>query len=126
TSDDSKTTAEDTPVSGQVVASDVDGDALTYTLKSGGEPAHGTLVLDTATGSYTYTPNLNYHGPDSFTVVIDDGHNGTTESTVTLTVTSVNDAPTTSDDSKTTAEDTPVSGQVVASDVDGDALTYTL
>ncbi|WP_275630489.1 Ig-like domain-containing protein [Pseudomonas sp. 273] len=126
TSDDSKTTAEDTPVSGQVVASDVDGDALTYTLKSGGEPAHGTLVLDTATGSYTYTPNLNYHGPDSFTVVIDDGHNGTTESTVTLTVTSVNDAPTTSNDSKTTAEDTPVSGQVVATDVDGDILSYTV
>ncbi|SDK52451.1 VCBS repeat-containing protein, partial [Pseudomonas delhiensis] len=126
TSDDSKTTAEDTPVSGQVVATDVDGDTLTYTLKSGGEPAHGTLVLDPATGSYTYTPNLNYHGPDSFTVVIDDGHNGTTESTVTLTITSVNDDPVTSDDSKTTAEDTPVSGQVVATDVDGDILSYTV
>ncbi|MDN6873934.1 retention module-containing protein [Pseudomonas citronellolis] len=126
TSDDSKTTAEDTAVSGQVVASDVDGDALTYTLKPSSGPANGTLVLDTATGHYTYTPNPNYNGPDSFTVVIDDGHNGTTESTVSLTVTAVNDAPVTTDDSKTTAEDTAVSGQVVASDVDGDALTYTL
>ncbi|WP_283939434.1 retention module-containing protein [Pseudomonas sp. R3.Fl] len=126
TSDDSKTTAEDTAVSGQVVASDVDGDALTYTLKPSSGPANGTLVLDTATGHYTYTPNPNYNGDDSFTVVIDDGHNGSTESTVTLTVTAVNDAPVTTDDSKTTAEDTAVSGQVVASDVDGDALTYTL
>ncbi|SFC57778.1 type I secretion C-terminal target domain (VC_A0849 subclass) [Pseudomonas citronellolis] len=121
-----KSTLEDTPVSGQVVASDVDGDALTYTLKPSSGPANGTLVLDAATGHYTYTPNPNYNGPDSFTVVIDDGHNGTAESTVTLTVTAVNDVPVTSDDSKTTAEDTSVSGQVVASDVDGDALTYTL
>ncbi|WP_444436209.1 retention module-containing protein [Pseudomonas sp. A6] len=121
-----KTTLEDTPVSGQVVASDVDGDVLTYTLKPSSGPANGTLVLDAATGHYTYTPNPNYNGDDSFTVVVSDGHNGTAESTVTLTVTAVNDVPVTSDDSKTTAEDTAVSGQVVASDVDGDALTYTL
>uniref|UniRef100_UPI001C44CF50 tandem-95 repeat protein n=1 Tax=Pseudomonas sp. RW407 TaxID=2202894 RepID=UPI001C44CF50 len=119
TSDDSKTTAEDTPVSGQVVASDVDGDALTYTLKSGGEPKHGTLVLDPSTGQYTYTPSANYNGPDSFTVVVSDGHNGTTESTVTLTVTPVNDAPVAANDSKTTGENSVLSDHVpAASDVD--------
>ncbi|SDK52403.1 type I secretion C-terminal target domain (VC_A0849 subclass), partial [Pseudomonas delhiensis] len=118
-SDDSKTTAEDTPVSGQVVATDVDGDALTYTLKSGGEPKHGTLVLDPSTGQYTYTPSANYNGGDSFTVVVSDGHNGTTESTVTLTVTPVNDAPVAANDSKTTGENSVLSDHVpAASDVD--------
>ncbi|WP_287142524.1 Ig-like domain-containing protein, partial [Delftia sp.] len=114
-----KTTLEDTPVSGQVVASDVDGDALTYTLKPSSGPANGTLVLDAATGHYTYTPNPNYNGPDSFTVVIDDGHNGTAESTVTLTVTPVNDAPVAANDSKTTGENSVLSDQVpAASDID--------
>ena len=122
----SKTTLEDTPVSGQVVASDVDGDALTYTLKPSSGPANGTLVLDSSNGKYTYTPDHDYNGNDSFTVVVSDGQGGTVESVVSITVTAVNDEPVTADNSNTTAEDTAVSGQVVASDVDGDALTYTL
>ena len=121
-----KTTLEDTPVSGQVVASDVDGDALTYTLKPSSGPANGTLVLDSSNGKYTYTPDHDYNGNDSFTVVVSDGQGGTVESVVSITVTAVNDEPVTADNSNTTAEDTAVSGQVVASDVDGDALTYTL
>ena len=40
------TTNEDTPVSGQVVATDVDGDVLGYTLAQG--PTHGALMLDAA------------------------------------------------------------------------------
>ncbi|MDF3846208.1 tandem-95 repeat protein, partial [Pseudomonas citronellolis] len=121
-----KTTLEDTPVSGQVVASDVDGDALTYTLKPGSGPVNGTLVLDSSNGKYTYTPDHDYNGNDSFTVVVGDGQGGTVESVVNITVTAVNDEPVTADNSNTTAEDTAVSGQVVASDVDKDPLTYTL
>ncbi|WP_152992905.1 tandem-95 repeat protein [Pseudomonas citronellolis] len=121
-----KTTLEDTPVSGQVVASDVDGDALTYTLKPGSGPVNGTLVLDSSNGKYTYTPDHDYNGNDSFTVVVGDGQGGTVESVVSITVTTVNDEPVTADNSNTTAEDTAVSGQVVASDVDKDTLTYTL
>ncbi|WAB91163.1 retention module-containing protein [Pseudomonas citronellolis] len=121
-----KTTLEDTPVSGQVVASDVDGDALTYTLKPSSGPVNGTLVLDSSNGKYTYTPDHDYNGNDSFTVVVGDGQGGTVESVVNITVTAVNDEPVTADNSNTTAEDTAVSGQVVASDVDKDPLTYTL
>ena len=121
-----KTTLEDTPVSGQVVASDVDGDALTYTLKPSSGPMNGTLVLDSSNGKYTYTPDHDYNGNDSFTVVVSDGQGGTVESVVSITVTAVNDEPVTADNSNTTAEDTAVSGQVVASDVDKDTLTYTL
>ncbi|MFV3305314.1 retention module-containing protein, partial [Pseudomonas sp. NY15181] len=126
TADQSKTTAEDTPVSGQIVATDVDQDTLSYTLKPGTEPAHGTLVLNPATGEYTYTPAKDYNGTDTFTVVVSDGNGGSVESVVSLTVTPVNDAPETADQSKTTAEDTPVTGQIVASDVDQDTLSYTL
>ncbi len=115
-------TAEDTPVSGQVVAEDIDGDNLTYTL--GTPPANGTVVIDPVTGEFTYTPNPDYHGNDTFVVTVDDGNGGTTTSTINLVVTPVNDAPVANDLSLLTDEDTPVDGQVPASDVDGDALTY--
>ncbi|WP_157634528.1 tandem-95 repeat protein, partial [Variovorax sp. Root318D1] len=88
--DDSKTTDEDTPVSGQIIGSDADGDTLTYV--KGSDPAHGTVTVN-ADGTYTYTPGANFNGTDSFTVTVSDGHGGTTTSTVTVTINPVNDAP---------------------------------
>jgi VCBS repeat-containing protein len=114
-------TNEDTPVSGTVVGSDVDGDVLSYAKAS--DPAHGSVVVN-ADGTWTYTPNANFHGGDSFTVTVSDGNGGSTTATVTVGVTPVNDAPTTSNVSVTTPEDTPVSGSVTAADADGDALSY--
>ncbi|WPH24013.1 tandem-95 repeat protein [Variovorax paradoxus] len=120
--DDTKATNEDTPVSGQIIGSDADGDTLTYT--KGSDPAHGTVTVN-ADGTYTYVPGANFNGTDSFTVTVSDGHGGTTTSTVNVTVVPVNDLPTVPDYTKTTNEDTPVSGQVIGTDVDGDTLTYT-
>ncbi|TXJ08810.1 MAG: tandem-95 repeat protein, partial [Acinetobacter sp.] len=119
---DHKTTAEDTPVTGKVTGSDVDGDSLSYS--KGSDPSNGTVTVD-ANGNYTYTPNKDYNGSDSFTVIVDDGKGGKTTSTITIDVTPVNDAPTAANDHKTTAEDTPVTGKVTGSDVDGDSLTYS-
>ncbi|MDE2593980.1 MAG: tandem-95 repeat protein, partial [Burkholderiales bacterium] len=115
-------TLEDQPVSGQVVATDVDGDTLTYA--KGTDPAHGAVTVN-ADGTWTYTPAKDYNGSDSFTVTVSDGHGGTTTSTVNVGIRPVNDAPTAAASySVTTLEDQPVSGQVVATDVDGDTLTY--
>ncbi|CAN7618225.1 tandem-95 repeat protein [Variovorax paradoxus] len=119
--DDTKTTNEDTPVSGQIVGTDVDGDTLSYV--KGSDPAHGTVTVN-ADGTYTYVPGPNFNGTDSFTVTVSDGHGGTTTSTVNVTVNPVNDLPTVPDYTQTTHEDTPVSGQVIGTDVDGDTLTY--
>ncbi len=49
------TTLEDTPVSGNVVMTDVDGDPLTASVVTG--PAHGTLVFNSADGTFSYTPD---------------------------------------------------------------------
>ena len=116
------TTLEDTPVNGTVVASDVDGDTLTYSLQN--PPAHGTAVVN-ANGNWTYTPALNYNGPDSFTVLVSDGHGGTAVSTLSLTVIPVNDRPVVPDYTLSTPEDTILNGQVIATDPDGDPLTYS-
>src|SRR5690606_15215981 len=120
------TTDEDTPATGTITGSDVDGDTLTYAVTT--PPEHGTLVLDPETGSYTYTPDPDYHGPDGFTVTVDDGNGGTTTVDVPVTVSPINDAPVANDDGPVVViEDTPVSGNVLDndSDVDGDNLVVT-
>src|SRR5262249_4899973 len=117
------TTNEDTAASGQVIASDIDGDSLTYSLVTG--PAHGTLEFN-ADGSFNYTPDANYNGSDALTYEANDGRATSTTAHVTITVTPVNDLPVAMDDSYQTAEDTGVTGQAIASDIDGDGLTYSL
>ncbi len=118
-------TQEDVAVSAQVVASDVDGDTVSYSLAQG--PVHGALVLDAATGAYTYTPGANFNGSDVFSVEVAEGNGGLTTQTVTVGVTPVNDAPVAAAAvALATQEDVAVSGQVVASDVDGDTLGYSL
>ncbi|MDR7090925.1 retention module-containing protein [Cellvibrio fibrivorans] len=124
TSDINLTTDEDVPVNGQVVAQDIENDTLSYVVS--GQPVNGTVVLDPATGTFVYTPNANYNGSDSFVVTVSDGNGGTTTSTVTIGVNPVNDTPVSNDQSLVTDEDVPVSGQVVASDIDGDTLGYTV
>ncbi|MEC0249586.1 Ig-like domain-containing protein, partial [Paenibacillus chitinolyticus] len=123
TRDAAVTTPEDTPLTGAVAGTDADGDTLSYSL--GTLPTHGTVSL-ASDGSYTYTPNPDFNGTDSFTVVVSDGRGGLAISNVTVTVTPVNDPPTVSDTADVTLEDTPVTGLVTASDADGDALSFTL
>ena len=92
---DAYTTGEDIAVSGNLLAdgtpdSDANGDALTLTRYT--SPSSGTLSID-STGAFTYTPGANYFGTDSFTYTISDGRLAEDTATVTITVTSVNDAP---------------------------------
>ena len=119
----SVTTAEDTPKNGTLVATDVDGDTLTYMLVAG--PAHGAVVVN-GDGTFTYTPAANYNGSDSFTFKANDGTLDSNVATVSITVTAVNDAPVAQNQSITTVEDTATNGTLVATDVDGDSLTYSL
>ena len=121
--DSTDSTAEDTPGDGSAGASDVDSDALTYALTD--PPDHGTVVFN-ADGTYLYTPNANYTGPDTFSFSVSDGTETVPGGDVTFTVTAVNDAPVPNDGTDTTAEDTPGTGNVGASDPDGDTLTFVL
>ncbi len=115
---------------------DVDGDTVTVTSVTGLPPG---LTFDPTTGLVTgkLTPDASQGGPGkdgiyTVTVEVSDGKGGTATETFTYTVT--NPAPEAHDDSRTTAEDTPVSGNVITGntdgdvadrDPDGDALTVT-
>ncbi|MEZ8543199.1 Ig-like domain-containing protein, partial [Vibrio splendidus] len=115
-------TNEDTPVSGTLSASDEDGDSLSFTKAT--DPSNGSVVVD-ENGDWTYTPNENYNGDDSFTVVVSDGQGGTDTIIVNIGVTPINDSPVGEDVSVTTDEDTPVSGSLTATDADNDQLTFS-
>jgi VCBS repeat-containing protein len=118
-------TAEDNSVSGQIAAADIDGDNLAFALAEGGTPANGTVTVN-PDGSYTYVPNANFNGTDSFTYSVSDGQGGTTTGTISVDVAAVNDAPTTAGGAAAGDEDTTVTGQIAAEDVDGDALSFAL
>lgn len=101
--DTSVTTDEDTVLTGVLpAATDVDGDDITYGLDT--HASHGTAVLS-ADGSYTYTPNLNFNGSDSFGYTVSDGNGGRNTYTVDVDVEAVNDAPVNSLPSPATIEE---------------------
>jgi VCBS repeat-containing protein len=110
-------------VSGQVTSTDIDGGAPSYGLAT--PPSNGTAVVN-PDGTFTYTPNANFNGSDSFTYTVDDGNGGTDTATVIITINAVNDPPVADPLSLSTNEDTPLLGNVPVHDVDGDTLTVTL
>ncbi len=103
---------------------DVDLDALSATLVD--DVTHGVLVLD-ADGSFTYTPTADFHGTDGFTYTAGDGLADSNVATVTITVLSVNDAPVQAPiGPQTVDEEVELAFNVSATDVDGDALIFSL
>jgi sugar lactone lactonase YvrE len=116
----SATTNEDTSKAITLVATDADTNPLTYTIVSG--PSHGTL-----TGTpprVTYKPAANYNGADSFTFKANDGTVDSNIATVSITVVAVNDAPVAKNQSVSTNRNTAKAITLVATDADGDPLTY--
>jgi len=116
---------EDIPVSGQLEATDVESSILTFSLVSG--PSNGTLVLN-PNGSFTYTPNDNFNGTDTFVFTVCDADDLCAEqsASVSVQVGSVEDVPVAESASAATDEDTAVFGILVATDGDDDPLTYTI
>jgi len=62
---------------------DADGDPLTATLGTG--PTNGTITFN-ADGSFIYSPNAGYTGPDQFTYTASDGSYASTPATVSIAV----------------------------------------
>lgn len=107
---------------------DPDGEPIAAHLLTG--PAHGTLTLN-PDGSFTYSPEADFHGTDGFTYEARDGALTSRTATVRITVGAVNDAPTAVDDTFAIAEDTTLIVGVPGvlandEDADGDVLTAIL
>ncbi|MDH4120966.1 MAG: Ig-like domain-containing protein [Deltaproteobacteria bacterium] len=92
------------------------GDTHTFTIAT--LPANGTAAV--VANVVQYTPNLNFNGTDSFTVMATDAGGLANTGTVTVTVTAVNDAPViTAAPAISTFEDTAGATIVAVTDVDG-------
>lgn len=84
-------TSEDLPVSGAITAYDADGDTLSFAVVEA--PGSGNVVLDSATGAFTYTPVADFAGTDSFLVTISDPSGETTTQRIEVTIDAVADSP---------------------------------
>lgn len=125
-------------------ATDPDGDALTYSLVGGGgvckrpsailRGCRTPLVAFTVTpdGTIRTTHELNYEGTASYPVTVkaSDPAGLTTESTITIAVTDVNDAPwniALTGDAITANSDWALAGTLSAQDEDaGDVATFAI
>ena len=63
--------------------------------------AHGAVTIIGGGTGLAYTPDLNFHGVDSFTYTVSDGHGGTATAGVSVVVSSVPDAPVANPDTVT-------------------------
>jgi CSLREA domain-containing protein len=124
--DDLYSTDEDTPLTIEAPGvllndSDPDGDTLTAVLVSA--VSHGTLTLN-GDGSFTYVPDADFNGTDTFTYQANDGFEPSNIALVTITVNPINDAPLAVDDAYSVDEDATLSADalvgVLANDSDVD------
>ena len=132
--------AAGTNVGSRVIATDQDGDTLTYSLSGTDEDA---FDIDGSTGQLSVASGvtIDYETKNSYSVTVSvrdsKDASGTADTAidatiaVTVTVTDVNDAPTFNDGTSTTRNidenaTGDIGGAVGATDQDGDTLTYSL
>ncbi len=106
------------------LATDADGDPLTFSLGAGA-PSGAAI---TPAGAFTWTPN-EAQGPGTYdaTIVVSDGQGGTDSETITIEVNEVNAAPVLGAiGNKSVDELAELSFTALATDADGDPLTFSL
>ncbi|MCK5228276.1 MAG: PKD domain-containing protein, partial [Desulfobulbaceae bacterium] len=102
--DGALSTDEDAAASGTLSAIDLDDDSLTYAIVANGSLG-SAVITNAATGAFTYTPDADANGVDTFTFKVNDGTEDSAIATMTVTISAVNDAPVASAGSLTVNED---------------------
>ena len=75
-----------------VLGNDSDPDLDPKTAVKDSDPTNGTLSL-AADGSFTYDPDADFNGTDTFTYHVEAGGESSNSATVTITITAINDPP---------------------------------
>lgn len=112
---------EDTSLRVTFQGSDVDGDTLVYRVKV--PPRHGNVVLDKDT--FRYSPARDFHGDDELTVEVSDGRSSALAQ-LRIRIVPVNDPPVPLRTTLALEEDIPLERRLTATDIDGDALTWSV
>lgn len=113
---DSASTSFNTPVTFDLVGNDTVTTPVAAVVITS-PPQHGTVAPGAVLGSVTYTPAVNYSGPDAFAYVLQDTAGGLSNTaSVALTVVFVPVAPTASPDTAATAAGIAVTIPLLAND----------
>ena len=81
------TIQENEAVTGTMATNDVAG-TPTYSVQTAA--TKGTVIVDSTSGEWTYVPDVNYRGTDTFTLRATGATRGTDDETITVTVNAVN------------------------------------
>lgn len=114
--------SEDEPKVISLGGTDVDGDSLTVSIVTA--PKNGKL--DGTGPQFTYTPNPDFHGADSFSFTVSDGRAISAPAVVSLVTTGLNDAPIALSESTKAEEDSFVRITLRGNDKEGSRLTYRI
>jgi uncharacterized delta-60 repeat protein len=108
-----------------VLANDTDADNNPLSAVLVSQPANGTLAF-ASSGTFTYTPAVNFYGTDSFTYDAFNGSNYSTPATVTIRVNAppvaVNDAYTVNENQTLTVPASPGLASLVMQSQPGDYI----
>lgn len=115
TLNDVDTTLQDQSVNGSAISNDTISTDGGNVWSKVANPLHGSVTMTTA-GNYTYTPAAGYVGSDAFTYKLCDTNSDCDTSTVTITITAVDHAPSAANDANTTGENIAVGGNVSGND----------
>lgn len=119
----SVSTAEDTAIEISVGAEDPEGGKLSYLTSQ----IEGGRVFGGADGKFTFIPDEDFVGEARFVVSAKDPSGATSQQTITIDVTPVEDAPRVDAEYYVEgAEDTSTQVVIDGHDPDGDQLTYTV
>jgi hypothetical protein len=104
---------------------DPDNDALTASIAAA--PAKGTASVTASQPlAIAYVPNANANGTDGFDYRVSDGRGGTATAHVTVTIAPLPDPPAMTAQAFAPTEDVQFDATVVASEPDGDAMTFSV
>ena len=107
-------------VTGRLKATDIEGlsDGTYFSIAK--DPSNGSAHIDITTGEWSYTPNIDFFGDDSFTVIITDDLGGTSNHPVDLNITPIEDTARIDGDTEGAGqEDNTITGNLKAVDPDG-------
>ncbi|HYO74936.1 MAG TPA: Ig-like domain-containing protein, partial [Thermoanaerobaculia bacterium] len=131
TSSNTRNVVENTTNAGAITATDADGDSVTFSITGGADAARFSI----AGGSLVFNSAPDFEAPaDSgadnqyvVQVTANDGQDGQTVQTITVTVTNANEDPSfTSPTTASVPENTTAVLTVTVDDPDGDAISYSL
>ena len=120
------TVAENQTSVGTISATDADGSTLTYSIEASDDGS--SFQIGSSSGVLTFISAPDYETKNQYTlrVIVSDGSQ-TDSTNVTVNVTDVNESPSFTSSATFSADENQTTiGTVIASDPDGDTLTYSI